>query len=516
MTALAATEVQGEHDKVLSCSSVEEVQSLVARANRERLALYPYSTGLNWGYGSGNPVRAGSVRVDLSAMNRIRNADEISMDNPVALVEPGVTQGQLADFLEKHHPGLFFNVTGSARDTSLIGNCLDRGVGYLGPRREDLFALEVVTGRGDVLYTGFRRLGSEAPGGVRSPLAHVHPFGLGPLLDGLFFQGNYGIVTSACFRLLPRPKVQVAVSLALFDAERLHALIDELALLKREAVLGSVTHIGDRARTGATLSHGIDRYLRTHCGLQGDALRHETKRAVEAVAPHEWTALAGVSGSAAQVRAALQIVRQRMRGLAKMTVVSDAKLDVGQRVLHLLRRMPWARANSAAIDAIRPLHGLALGRPTDVAIDNLLWKYGRPDLPARSLEESPCGILFISPALPMQGRFVQDFVASMQAVARRHEQTLYMTLNIETPTAMVAVVNLLFDRRSAQEQESAKVCAAALHELIRVHGLSVYRARADMMSEIVDADSSFWQIARDLKQVLDPNCIMAPGRYNLV
>ena len=57
-------------------------------------------------------------------------------------------------------------------------------------------------------------------------------------------------------------------------------------------------------------------------------------------------------------------------------------LALGYKLMHGLRFMPWARANAAAIAAIRPLHGLAEGIPTDAAIDNLLWRFGRSDLPA--------------------------------------------------------------------------------------------------------------------------------------
>lgn len=449
-------------------------------------------------------------------MNRILNADEISLDNPVALIEAGVTQGQLADFLATHHPGLTFNVTGSARCTSLIGNALDRGVGYLGPRREDLYGLEVVTGTADLLYTGFRRLGKRKADDPESPLAHLHPYGLGPMLDGLFFQGNFGIVTSACFRLLPRPPVQVAVSLALRDTARLGDFIDLLAALKREGVMGGVTHIGNKARTQATLSYGVSRYLEHHCGLVGPALVEATDRALEVVAPNEWASLGGVSGTRAQVNAALQVVKRRMRGMARVMVVSEQLLATGRRLLHPLRAWPAARARAAAIDAMLPLHGLALGRPTDVAIDNLLWKFGRTDLSPAQLEQSNCGLLYINPALPMQGAFVQSLEAELRNEAARFGHTLYITLNIETATSMVAVVNLLFDKSVPAEVEQANECAQALHALIRRHGLEVYRARADMMASIVDPDSSYWRTVRELKRVLDPDGVIAPGRYNLV
>lgn len=491
-------------------TTVDEVKACVDEARRRGISLYPLSTGLNWGYGSAAPPQAGAVLLDLSGMNRIRNAAEISQANPVAVIEPGVTQRQLHEFLSESCPGLSFNVTGSSVDTSILGNALDRGVGYLGPRREDVFGLEVVTGRGELLRTGFRRLGED------SPLAHAHPYGLGPMLDGLFFQGNYGIVTSACLKLLSRPARSVAVSLALRDVSKLGEFLDGLALLKRLGVMAGVTHVGNQARTRASMMSGISEYLRISCGVAESDLAAEADRALATVAPYEWTSLGGVAGSAAQVKAAIAEVRRVLGGMAKLTVVDDAKLAAGFRLLNPLRNLwPWARANAAAISAIRPLQGLADGRPTDAAITNLLWRYGQPQLPARELDASGCGLIFINPALPMAGGAVVKVVDAMKAVAAGFGHELYVTLNIETTTSLVAVANLLFDRGDAAAVANARACARALWEYLRSCGLEVYRARADMMEDVVDPQDSFWRTAWALKSVFDPDNLIAPGRYNL-
>lgn len=487
---------------------VDEVRALVLQARRNHQALYPVSTGLNWGYGSRSPVRDGCVLVDLSKMNRILNADRISIDHPVAVIEPGVTQGQLADFLAQHCPQLSFNVTGAARATSLLGNALDRGVGYYGPRKDDVFGLEVVTGRGDLIQTGFRRLGED------SPLAHSHPHGLGPMLDGLFFQSNFGIVTSACLRLMPRPPRQVAVSMALHRAEDLGAFIDALARLKREGVLTSVTHIGNRRRTHATLAHGARRYFERACGDSPDRAAQHAEHALAIVAPGAWTGLAAVAGTSAQVRASLREIRQRLSRHARIVTVTTRRLDLGHGLAHALRFIPQARAHAAAIEAIRPLHGLILGQPTDAPVENLLAEFGTAELPAHALDQTRCGLLFVNPALPLDGRAVCAVMAELDATAQAHGHVLYATLNVETAMSMVAVINLQFDRAVPEEVERAHRCADAMLACIRRHGLEPYRARADMMQSIV-SDDAYWQTVERLKDALDPDRIIAPGRYNL-
>ena len=164
---------------------------------------------------------------------------------------------------------------------------------------------------------------------------------------------------------------------------------------------------------------------------------------------------------------------------------------------------------------MRPLHKLALGVPTDVAIENLLWKFGHEtNLPAE-LDRSRCGLLFVNPALPLDGLFVAQAVEEMKSIAAEHGHILYITLNVETGTSLVGIINLLFDRASPEEVERAQRCADALLVCLRSNLLEPYRARADMMDKIIAADPRYWRHIRALKQVFDPDNIIAPGRYNL-
>jgi 4-cresol dehydrogenase (hydroxylating) len=506
MTIATAT---GAEDTVLRPTSRDEVVRCVQQARLSGRPLYPISTGMNWGYGARAPVRAGSTLLDLSGMNRILNADRISIDRPVALIEPGVTQAQLHAHLGRHCPGLMFNVTGSAAGSSIVGNALDRGVGYAGPRREDVFGLEFVTGTGQVLQTGFRRLGED------SPIAHCHPYGLGPMLDGLLFQGNFGVVTSACFKLVPRPERQLALAMAPHRPDDLARFIDLLAGLRRERVISSVTHIGNRARSQASLMAGISRYLQDRCGLTGAALDAEAASALAFATSHPWTALGGLAGSMRMVRAALADVRSRLRGLASVRWFDDTRLALGHRVTDRLRFLRPARIRAAALSAMRPLHGLATGTPTDAAVDNLLWRFGDGALQAHRFDESDCGVLYVNPALPMDGRFVVDVLSGMEAIGRAHEQVLQITLNVETELSLVAIVNLLYARTDLRAASLARRCAQALHAYIRSRGLEVYRARTDMMAAVVEPGSDYWRTLRQLKAVFDPDNIIAPGRYSI-
>src|SRR5689334_18010189 len=53
-----------------------EVQECLRIANRRRCAVYPISSGRNWGYGSRMPSSDGCVLLDLGRMNRIVDFNE--------------------------------------------------------------------------------------------------------------------------------------------------------------------------------------------------------------------------------------------------------------------------------------------------------------------------------------------------------------------------------------------------------------------------------------------------------
>ena len=85
-------------------------------------------------------------------MNRIV---EVNSDLAYAVVEPGVTQGQLVDYLNEHQLPLAVDANGAGLDASLIGHILERGFGHsrYGDRFSHCCNLEVVLFDGTFLNT---------------------------------------------------------------------------------------------------------------------------------------------------------------------------------------------------------------------------------------------------------------------------------------------------------------------------------------------------------------------------
>ena len=208
---------------VVMPGSSEETQAVVRIANEHRIPLSPISTGKNNGYGGPAPRLAGSVVVAMGRMNRIL---EVNEKLGYALVEPGVTYFDLYEHLQTNDIKLWLDVPDLGWG-SVVGNTLDRGVGYT-PYGDHFMwqtGMEIVLPDGDLVRTGM----GAVPG---SNTWQLFPYGFGPYPDGLFTQSNYGIVTKMGIALMPIPPGYMSYMICFENESDLEQIIDIMLPLR--------------------------------------------------------------------------------------------------------------------------------------------------------------------------------------------------------------------------------------------------------------------------------------------
>jgi len=109
-------------------SSTEEVQLIVRWANEYRIPIFPISMGRNLGYGGAAPRVRGSVVLDLG--RRMSKILDIDPDDYTCLLEPGVSFYALYEAIKERGYDHIWVDTPDMGGGSVIGNTLDRGVGY--------------------------------------------------------------------------------------------------------------------------------------------------------------------------------------------------------------------------------------------------------------------------------------------------------------------------------------------------------------------------------------------------
>src|SRR5215472_2783250 len=145
-------------DAVVYATSTQDVQDVVRTCAAHRVPLIAFGTGTSLEGHLNAPF--GGISIDLSRMDAIRAVHVEDLD---CSVEPGVTRTKLNSFIRDQ--GLFFPIDPGA-DASLGGMAATRASGTnavrYGTVRENVLALKVVRGDGEIITTGTRAKKSAA------------------------------------------------------------------------------------------------------------------------------------------------------------------------------------------------------------------------------------------------------------------------------------------------------------------------------------------------------------------
>lgn len=170
-------------------TSTEQVADILKLANAEQMPVIPRGAGTGLS-GMAVPAKGGIV-LDLNHMNRII---QISIEDRIAIVQPGVVYADLERALAVH--GFFFPPDpASGKVATLGGNVATNAGGVKGAKygttRDYVLGLQVVLPDGRIMRTGSRAMKC------------VSGYDLTRLFVGS--EGTLGVVTEIIFKINPKP-----------------------------------------------------------------------------------------------------------------------------------------------------------------------------------------------------------------------------------------------------------------------------------------------------------------------
>jgi len=485
---------------ILRPGTREEVQACVRIANLHRVALYPISSGKNWGYGSRVPAADNCVLLDLGRMNRIVDFSE---DLAYVTVEPGVTQRQLFEFLRDRKSGLWMDATGASPECSLVGNAMERGFGHT--PYGDHFAcgcgFEVILPTGECIKTGFGSL----PGAKAAP---VYRWGVGPVLDGLFTQSNLGIVTRMTIWLMPAPEYTQAFFFQCAHDRDLPLVVDALRPLRLNGTLRSSVHIGNDYK----VLNGLGQFPWEKTGGAVPLTLDHMREIRSEMKFGRWNGSGGIYGTKAQVKEARRLVKRALRGkVTRLQFLDDRLLRIASRFARPFRWLTGFDL-SRTLEIVKPVFGLIKGIPTDKPMDSCYWRNRGPVPTNPDPDRDGCGLLWCAPVAPADGKTVQSMTDLAERTLLSYGFEPMISLTLTTDRAVTCVVSISYDREIDGEDHRAMQCYRKL--LDQMTGAGFYSYRLGIQArQLFDPETSYGRLLATLKDALDPNHVLAPGRY---
>jgi 4-cresol dehydrogenase (hydroxylating) len=122
-------------------------------------------------------------------------------------------------------------------------------------------------------------------------------------------------------------------------------------------------------------------------------------------------------------------------------------------------------------------------------------------------------MIWVSPVLPMTEQGVREVSEIGERIFHEHGFEYQVTFSQVSDRALCAVQSIQFDRRSPEETERAAACHDTLVQSLLARGYVPYRGTPGTVALLRHAAPGFWQATEDLKRGLDPEDVVAPGRY---
>ncbi len=486
---------------ILKPSNRQQISPLVKIANEYSIPLYPISGGRNWGYGSRVPVKDGCIILDLGNLTEITDYNE---ELAYVTLEPGVTQGQLYQFLQERHSPLWMDATGAGLGSSLIGNVMERGFGHTpyGDRFSQVCGLEVVLPTGECIHTGFGRF-------PNAQAASVYRWGVGAYLDGLFTQSNLGIVTQMTFWLMPAPECFGAFSFSIDKDEELPALLDALRPLRLDDTLRSAIHVGNHYKvlSSVRLYPWAEMEGKTPLSL---AVIEQLSKSWDYKA---WNGFGGLYGSREQVAAARRLLKKALAGkVARLTFLDDRKLQWGERLAPLYQKITGIRLPEM-LKIMRPVYDLMKGIPSSRFLESTYWRKKTPIPEEMEPNRDGCGLIWCAPVVPLDGKHAAVINRMATETILSHGFEPMLSLTLLTGRCLGCIISISYDRAVEGEDERAMACYKELSAKLTGEGYYPYRLGIQSMDLLAKAEDSYQHLMDQLKQTLDPKGILAPGRY---
>jgi 4-cresol dehydrogenase (hydroxylating) len=152
------------------------------------------------------------------------------------------------------------------------------------------------------------------------------------------------------------------------------------------------------------------------------------------------------------------------------------------------------------------------GIPTEQPLRSSYWRKRGPVPERMDPDLDGCGLLWCAPIAPSNGASVTELAGVIEDVILAHGFEPMISLTMITDRAVACVASISYDRDVAGQDQQAMACYEVLTRKLMDCGYYSYRLGIQSMLQM-SGDNGYTRLLANIKSAVDPNGILAPGRY---
>jgi 4-cresol dehydrogenase (hydroxylating) len=241
----------------------------------------------------------------------------------------------------------------------------------------------------------------------------------------------------------------------------------------------------------------------------------------------KWAFGGGIMGTRGQVRANKSELRRSLRGLGRLTFITDGRVRAlggfralmdkleGQPALHGALGSIFRALSGKSVELlplIPHVHSVMKGQPSDYFVRHAYFKSPLPKPEFAHPDRDDVGGIWFAPIVPCTGPHVTALIELCRPLFERFEFDFYAALLMQNSRSMIVLMSIFYDKGNPAESARAKALYEALSEQTGIAGYQVYRTGTQGMAKLFRSAPEFAGLIRRLKHALDPAGILAPGK----
>ena len=232
-----------------------------------------------------------------------------------------------------------------------------------------------------------------------------------------------------------------------------------------------------------------------------------------------WTFGCGLYGSRAEVRIQKQALKRVLGRYGRIQFLGAAVEDnwygrLLRRIAPVVNRLMGK--SDAFMEALIPGINLFRGIPTDYFVRQVYFK-SHSQKPANDVDPArdQCGLLWIGPIVPFTARHISHALKLVREIYAQHEFDFFVELIIESPRAIILLAGVFYERNNSDEIARAQAWYEDVRELFLQNGYPPYRTTTMSMPGSLDQNPAAKDMLKMIKNSIDPQNLIAPGRYGV-